>query len=129
MMAEDVERCAIMDKFEPCLGDHRRPIAHLDNRVFTIPEMTGRQRLFTEPHLNAIMAKEDMPEVQYPTRLGRRQSLRYAKYMIQIDFEVFYDAIPLPTGLRNNFLLRCACRYYRLCTLPTVWWHWRSLRA
>ncbi|KAH9600834.1 hypothetical protein LSM04_007959 [Trypanosoma melophagium] len=131
MTKEDLQKAVSMGKFELCRDEHGPPIAHFDSRtgmiptgyygvnVFTVPEMKGRRRLITEPHLNAVMAKADMPQVNYPTRLGRRQSLRYAKYMLQLDFEASYDAIPLPAALRNKFVFRCGGSYYRLCTLPT----------
>jgi len=87
--------------------------------VFAVPEMKGRRRLITEPHLNAVINTDAIPNVSYPTRLGRRQSLRYTAYMLQIDFEAFYDAIPLPEEIRNNFVFRKGNRFFRLCTLPT----------
>eukprot|EP00796_Vickermania_ingenoplastis_P006393 gene6393-biopygen4064 len=88
--------------------------------TFCVPELKGRRRLITEPHLNGVIAKHEIPKVAYPTRLSRRQSLRYARYMIQIDFEAFYDSIPMPTDIRDNFVFRTKdWKYFRLCTLPT----------
>lgn len=52
-------------------------------------------------------------------KLGRRQSLKKAKYMIQIDFEAFYDAIPIPPSTRKHFVFRKGPEYFQLCTLPT----------
>lgn len=89
--------------------------------VFAVPELKGRRRLITEPHLNAAIAKHEMPKLHYPSRLQRRQSLRHAKYMLQIDFEAYYDAIPIPETIRNNFVFRSrgGDGFFRLCTLPT----------
>eukprot|EP00796_Vickermania_ingenoplastis_P004529 gene4529-biopygen2550 len=39
--------------------------------------------------------------------------------MLQIDFEAFYDAIPIPLELRNKFVFRKGKDFYRLRTLPT----------
>eukprot|EP00796_Vickermania_ingenoplastis_P002253 gene2253-gene1750 len=81
--------------------------------------MKGRRRLITEPHLNTAIRTSDVPNVTYPTRLGRRQSLRQCKYMLQIDFEAFYDAIPIPGEMRNKFVFRKGKDFFRLKTLPT----------
>lgn len=121
---EDIERAVEMGKFERCdenvfSGPTLPRDAHGVN-VFTVPELKGRRRMITEPHLNGAIDKADIPKVRYPTRLSRRQSLRYAKYMIQIDFEAFYDSIPIPEEIRNNFVFRTKKgKYYRLRTLPT----------
>jgi len=45
--------------------------------------------------------------------------LRHAKYMLQIDFEAYYDTIRLPEDVRNNFVFRKGSQFFRLCTLPT----------
>ncbi|CAD2217442.1 hypothetical protein, conserved [Angomonas deanei] len=130
---EDIQKAVEMDKFEPCrdprTGDHivEFDIGHLPAgydavNVFTVPEMKGRRRLITEPLLNAVIDREKLPQVQYPGRLQRRQALRHMKYMIQIDFEAFYDAIGLPEHVRNHFVFRARGAtggYYRLKTLPT----------
>eukprot|EP00796_Vickermania_ingenoplastis_P011271 gene11271-biopygen7752 len=112
-----------MGKFEPCevpIQDNKLPWDVHGVNTFAVPELKGRRRLITEPHLNAVIAKHEVPRVTYPSRLSRRQSLRYAKYMLQIDFEAYYDSIPLPECLRNNFVfLTKDKRYMRLCTLPT----------
>jgi len=97
----------------------RLPFGMHGVNVFAVPEMRGRRHLITEPHLNAVINADTIPNVSYPTRLGRRQSLRYAAYKLQIDFEAFYDAIPLPVETRNNFVFRKGNRFFRLCTLPT----------
>ncbi|KAH9586348.1 hypothetical protein LSM04_007286 [Trypanosoma melophagium] len=83
--------------------------------------MKGRRRLITEPHLNGVLSKAEMPSCEYPSRLKRRQDLRHARYMLQIDFEAFYDSIPLmEEGLRNKFVFRARDgALYRLRTLPT----------
>lgn len=120
----DIQRAVEMNKFEPCDGaafhGATLPLHAHGVNVFTVPELKGRRRLITEPHLNAVIAKHELPRVHYPTRLERRQSLRYAKYMLQIDFEAYYDSIPIPPELRDNFVFRSRKnKYYRLKTLPT----------
>lgn len=122
----DIQRAVEMGKFEPCDpslvrgGGAVLPEGVHGVNVFAVPELKGRRRLITEPHLNAVISKHEVPRVDYPTRLGRRQSLRYAKYMIQIDFEAFYDAIPIPETMRDKFVFRSrGGDYYRLRTLPT----------
>lgn len=118
---EDIRRSVDMGKFEPC-GENWKVLptdVHGVN-VFTVCELKLRRRLITEPHLNSTIAPDDLPRISYPTRLARRQSLRYARYMLQIDFEAFYDSIPLPTAMRDMFVFRSRRGdYYRLRTLPT----------
>lgn len=121
---EDISRAVNMGKFELCdtqrFGGPKLPADAHGVNTFAIPELKGRRRLITEPHLNAIIPKHEVPKVRYPTRLARRQSLRHARYMLQIDFEAFYDSIPIPTSIRDNFVFRTKnWKYYRLCTLPT----------
>jgi len=124
----DIERAVAMGKFERL--DERLNAAvrrhHVLSEgmhgvnVFAVPEMKGRRRLITEPHLNCVLNKFELPKVAHPTRLARREALRTARYMLQMDFEAFYDAIPLPQSLRDFFLFRGKDHnYYRLCTLPT----------
>lgn len=74
----------------------------------------------TEPLLNSVIRKEELPKCIQPDRLTRRQMMTKAKYMLQIDFEAYYDAIPLPQELRNLFVFKTKQnKYYRLTTLPT----------
>lgn len=121
---EDVERAVQMGKFEPCDPEVFKGVklprdAHGVN-LFAVPELKGRRRMITEPHLNSAIPKGDVPSLEYATRLGKRQSLRRKKYMIQLDFEAYYDSITMPESIRNNFVFRSkAGKYYRLCTLPT----------
>lgn len=126
LTAAEIAKAVEMGKFEPC------PVSEVGNamqlpdgvhgvNVFTVPELKGRRRLITEPLLNRVIPKHHVPRVHYDTRLGRRQRLRYARYMLQIDFEAYYDAIPITEQLRNKFVFRAKHdgRYYRLRTLPT----------
>eukprot|EP00796_Vickermania_ingenoplastis_P003758 gene3758-biopygen2624 len=120
----EIDEAIRMGKFEECslpigTGTRRLPYGWHGVNVFTVPELKGRRRLITEPLLNACINRQTLPELRYPTRLGRRQALRHARYMLQIDFEAYYDAIPLPEGLRNKFVFRKGSRYFRLRTLPT----------
>ncbi|KAG5480639.1 hypothetical protein LSCM1_06343 [Leishmania martiniquensis] len=122
----DVLRAVEMGKFECCDWQPRHPASRrpLPEGVrgvntFSVPEMKGRRRLITEPHLNALVSKQELPKVEHPTRQWRRQELRYARYMFQLDFVAFYDAIPLPEEMRNKFVFRARDHVlYRCCTLP-----------
>lgn len=120
---EDINMAVSMGKFEkvPNNAFHGNilPEGYNGVNVFAVPELKGRRRLITEPHVNASVDAALIPSVNYPTRLGRRQSLRYAKYMIQIDFEAFYDTIPLPVEARKHFVFRKGSEYFQLRTLPT----------
>eukprot|EP00796_Vickermania_ingenoplastis_P008524 gene8524-biopygen5892 len=119
----DIDEAVRMGKFERCdeseIRGARLPYGWHGVNVFAVPELKGRRRLITEPLLNAAVNRKVIPNVSYPSRLARRQSLRCCKYMLQIDFEAFYDAIPIPQELRNKFVFRKRNAYYRLCTLPT----------
>ena len=120
----DVAEAVAMGKFEPVdpLQVHgpALPSGVHGVNVFAVPELKGRRRLITEPHLNGVISKRELPTVTHPTRLARRQSLRQARYMLQLDFEAYYDAIPLPESMRNKFVFRARDgSYFRLRTLPT----------
>ncbi|CAM42016.1 LOW QUALITY PROTEIN: TATE DNA transposons [Leishmania braziliensis MHOM/BR/75/M2904] len=126
LTAAEIQQAIEMGKFEPCpisdIGAQvQLPEGMHGVNVFTVPELKGRRRLITEPLLNRVIPKHHVPRVHYDTRLGRRQRLRYARYMLQIDFEAYYDAIPIAATLRNKFVFRARHdgRYYRLRTLPT----------
>ncbi|CAM36958.2 LOW QUALITY PROTEIN: hypothetical protein LbrM_05_1240 [Leishmania braziliensis MHOM/BR/75/M2904] len=126
LTAAEIQQAVEMGKFEPCpisdIGAQvQLPEGMHGVNVFTVPELKGRRRLITEPLLNRVIPKHHVPRVHYDTRLGRRQRLRYARYMLQIDFEAYYDAIPIAATLRNKFVFRARHdgRYYRLRTLPT----------
>jgi hypothetical protein len=101
--------------------DTKQPLPHNTHgvNVFCVPEMKGRRRIITEPLLNACFEKGDMPKCIYPSRLERRQRIRKAKYLYQIDFEAFYDAIPIPEELKQYFVFRCGTEFFCLRTLPT----------
>lgn len=119
----DIDEAVAMGKFERCdsqaFSGSKLPDGWHGVNVFTVPELKGRRRLITEPLLNAVIDTKEIPKVSYPSRLARRQSLRHATYMLQIDFEAFYDAIPIPEAIRNLFVFRKGNAHYRLCTLPT----------
>lgn len=119
----DIDEAVRMGKFELCdsssVSGAKLTHGFHGVNVFSVPELKGRRRLITEPLLNAVIDSSRIPNVSYPTRLERRQSLRYAAYMLQIDFEAFYDSIPLAVDLRNLFVFRKGDKYYRLLTLPT----------
>lgn len=87
--------------------------------VFTRPEVKRRLRIITEPHLNATVEKASLPQLQYPSRLQRRQQLAGCTYVLQIDFDAYYDSIPLAEASRNLFVFRKGRQFYRLCTVPT----------
>jgi len=120
---EDIMTAVRMGKFERvepgCIPGRGLPWNFHGVNVFAVPELKGRRRLITEPHVNAALRKDELPRVSYPSRLGRRQSLKHCIYMLQIDFEAFYDTIAIPEIIRNNFVFRKGPEFFRLCTLPT----------
>ncbi|CAD2222198.1 hypothetical protein ADEAN_000973800 [Angomonas deanei] len=98
----------------------RLPEGYHGVNSFYVLETKGRRRLITEPILNGVVEKESIPKVSYPSRLEKRQLLKHCRYMLQIDFNSYYDAIPLEDSVRNNFVFRGKDgQYYRLRTLPT----------
>eukprot|EP00796_Vickermania_ingenoplastis_P007534 gene7534-biopygen5122 len=64
--------------------------------LFTVFEAKGRRRTISELHLNKVLKKYELPLNSRTSRLQRRQKLRPARYMLHVDFEAFYDAMPLP---------------------------------
>ncbi|KAK7199242.1 hypothetical protein NESM_000894700 [Novymonas esmeraldas] len=118
----DLVRAVEFGKFELCGDNVRHPLPEGVHGVnlFTVNEAKGRRRLITEPHLNGVIKKYELPPISRLSRLERRQRLRHARYMFQLDFEAFYDAIPLPRDLRDKFVFRTReGAMYRLTTLPT----------
>lgn len=120
---QDVARMVEYGKVEECVEPvHRNNIllagVHGVN-LFYQPELKGRRRIITEPHLNAVVPKYSVPVLRHPSRLTTRQVVARSKYCLQIDFEAYYDAIPLPETLRNLFVFRTREGYYRLKTVPT----------
>ncbi|KPA73602.1 TATE DNA Transposon, partial [Leptomonas pyrrhocoris] len=118
----DLEAAVARGKFERCSENVRHPLpdgVHGVN-LFTVYEAKGRRRLITESHLNGVIRKSELPSITRLSRLERRQRLRFARYMFQLDFEAFYDAIPLPEEIRDKFVFRARDGgMYRLKTLPT----------
>ncbi|CAD2222527.1 hypothetical protein, conserved [Angomonas deanei] len=123
LSVEDLALAVEKGKFEvlPDAEFDRLPRGYHGVNVFFVPEMKGRRRLITEPLLNGVIAKESMPKLEYPSRLERRQALKPCRYMYQLDFDAFYDTIPLDnTDVRNKFIFQGKdCQWYRLKTLPT----------
>lgn len=120
---QDIARMVEYGKVEEC----PEPV-HRDNvlltgvhgvNLFYQPELKGRRRIITEPHLNAVVPKYTVPVLRHPSRLTTRQVVARSRYCLQIDFEAYYDAIPLPTSLRNFFVFRTRESYYRMKTVPT----------
>lgn len=117
----DVDKAVEWGKFELCSGATNPLPDHMHGvNVFAIPEMKGRRRIITEPMVNSQINKDTLPRLEYPGRLERRQALRYCRYMLQIDFEAYYDSIPIPESIRNHFVfLSRNGKFYRCRTLPT----------
>ncbi|CAD2214073.1 hypothetical protein, conserved [Angomonas deanei] len=99
----------------------RSPSEYHSVNAFYVTELKGRRRLITEPILNSIVDVETIPRVESLGRLEKRQALKHCKWLLQIDFNRFYDAIPLhDVHVRNKFVFLGKDRqYYRLRTLPT----------
>lgn len=62
----------------------------------------GLKKLTAEPLINPVTKRKTIPNIAFLSRHGRKHSLRHAKYLIQIDFEVFYDVMPVPNDIMNN---------------------------
>jgi hypothetical protein len=116
----DVYEATRRGKFihKPHINEPLPPGFHAVN-VFTRKEMKRRRRIITEPHLNSAFPKERLPRTRYRSRLARRQQLRKCRYMLQLDFEAFYDAIPLPPEAEEKFVFKKGKEFYALRTLPT----------
>eukprot|EP00796_Vickermania_ingenoplastis_P000437 gene437-biopygen365 len=91
LSTQDVQRAVQMHKFELCppgtIWGTTLPQTVHAVKVFTVPELKGRRRLITEPLLNGVIDESTIPRLAYPSRLTIRESLRHAKYMLQLDFE------------------------------------------
>lgn len=71
----DLDAAVAHGKFERCGENVRHPFpdgVHGVN-VFTVNEAKGRRRIITEPHLNTVVRKSELPEVHRLSRLERRQ--------------------------------------------------------
>lgn len=118
---------AVMGKFEEYdsrkFSNRRLPYGADGVNVFAVPEVNGQRRRITEPIINAVMNQKTTLNAPYSSRLATRQSLGYAKYMTQIDFEAFDDWIPIPIHISDNFGNIRKHRYYRLRMLHTgaIW--------
>ncbi|KPA79559.1 TATE DNA transposon [Leptomonas pyrrhocoris] len=121
MQQDDLLMAVRKGKFERCPVGFEQPLAADTHSmaVFWVPEHKGRRRLITQPALNGPVRKETVPKILRPSRLGIRQDLAAARYMFQIDFDAFYEAIPLPESVRNFFVFRVRSQFFRCCTLPT----------
>ncbi len=116
----DVDACVEKGKFG--LAPHiSEPLARGQHAVnaFDLAELKERRRVITESLLNGALTKDDLPTTKHPSRIHKRQVLRTKKYMFQIDFDAFYDSIPLPENVRECFIVKKGNRYYVLLTLPT----------
>jgi hypothetical protein len=102
----------------PDLSEPLPPDTHGVNMWLT-PEAKIRQRIINEPLLNGAIGKHTLPPTKYPSRLERRQRLRPCKYMLQLDFDAFYNSLPLDPLARILFVFKKSGRYYGLNTVPT----------
>lgn len=124
LATNDLERALEMGKFEEVgreevVYDSSLMAGVHGVNVFTVPEMKGRRRCITEPHLNAVVAKSSVPSMSHPTRLESRQALKRCKWCVQLDFDAYYDSIPLDPSVRNLYVFRVGHRFFRLKTVPT----------
>lgn len=116
---EEVQRYVAMGK--AIRIEAKEPLAARHNavNVWKMAEMKARSRVITEPHLNGTTPKSLLPRPQNPSRLQRRQGLKRSKYMIQIDFDAFYNAIPIEEEAQGLYIFKSEGDYYALTTLPT----------
>jgi len=116
----DVQQC--LEKNKIALRNNvKEPLAKNQHgvNVFNVYELKQRRRVITESLLNGAIGKKSLPKTKHPSRIEKRQKLTKAKYMFQIDFDAFYDSIPLPENVRECFVFKKGKDFYCLLTLPT----------
>jgi len=117
---DEIQQCIDTDKFIKMQGINEPLLKNQHGvNIFDVEELKRRRRLISDSNLNSVVPTETLPRVHYPSRAARRCSLRYAKYMLQIDFDAFYDAIALPPELYEFFLFKKGSEFFALKTLPT----------
>lgn len=96
-----------MQKFELCDSGAFHggclPLLGSGVDVFAVPGLGARWRLIEEPPLGAVVAGHGLPKATRPSRLKRPQSLRNAKRILQIGFELRHGSIAMPNGLLDIF--------------------------
>jgi hypothetical protein len=103
----DPAMAAAKRKLEMCPMGFGQPLStdRHSVAVFWVAEHKGRRGMITQLALNGPVSKETVPRTFRPSRLSVRQNLNSARYMVQTDFDAFYDAIPLPETVRTCFVL------------------------
>jgi hypothetical protein len=120
MSFNDVQRCvekrkvALRKNVKEPLGKNQHGV-----NVFNVYELKQRRRVITETLLNSAIGKKSLPTAKHPSRIEKRQQLRRKKYMFQMDFDAFYDSIPLPEEVQECFVFKKGNDFYALLTLPT----------
>ena len=115
----DVEQCVRESKFAPVNVTEPLQKGQHGVNVFDVYEMKQRRRVITETLLNGAIEKDSLPCAKHPSRIETRQQIKNKKYMLQVDFDAFYDSIPLPERIRMCFLFKKGKNFYCLLTLPT----------
>lgn len=123
LSAEQVQQYVDFGKAEPCPSNisSTRPLPpdYHGVSMWLHPELKRRFRVINEPALNAWIRKQDLPKPRYPSRLERRHRAEHCRYLLQIDFDAYYNSIELPVETRRCFVFRKNDRVYQLTTLPT----------
>ena len=74
---------------------------------FPTPQASTEQlRPVFEPLNNAVIDREALPPLSYPSRLQRRQRLATCKYFFEFDFSSYFDEIELAEKLHPYYVIR-----------------------
>lgn len=101
--SEQVKRMLKGRKLVP-LGD--RPI-RCGVRGFAIAqEAKKRWRPILEPLYNALLARDELPILKYPSRYERRRLISRARFFVQFDFAAFFDQLELQASVEEFHVIR-----------------------
>ncbi len=95
------------------------PLGQHSVNMWAIPEWKQRVRIINEPALNSCVGKESLGVIRWRSRLERRQRHRRSFYMLQLDFDAYYNSIEIESEQRNCFIFKKDGRYFALTTLAT----------
>lgn len=106
-------KCVEINAKEPLpLGEH-------NVLMHAVPEAKQRVRIVNEPALNSCVGPDSLCKVRWRSRLARRQRHRRSFYMLQIDYDAFYNSIEIDEDQRRCFIFKKDGRYFALTTLAT----------
>jgi hypothetical protein len=95
------------------------PVGEHSVIMHTVPEAKQRVRIVNEPALNSCVGPDSLCKVRWRSRLARRQRHRRSYYMLQVDYDAFYNSIEIDEEQRRSFIFKKDGRYFALTTLAT----------